>query len=58
MLRDNLGSKQTIKLHNYLIENERYDLVTTPHRQTKRCIRSKRQTQKKTKIAKKKNNKK
>ena len=34
MSRDNLGNKQTIVLHNCLIENERYDPVTTPHRQT------------------------
>ena len=34
MSRDNLGSKQTIVLHNCLIENDRYDLVITPHRQT------------------------
>ena len=54
MSRDTLGSKQTIKQHNCLIENEKYDLVITPHRQTKRCIRSKRQTQEKTKIAKQK----
>ena len=54
MSRDNLGSKQTIILHNCLIRSERYDLVITPHRQTIRYIRSKRQTRKKTIIAKQK----
>ena len=54
MSRDNLGSKQTIILHNCLIRNERYDLVITPHKQTIGYIRSKRQTREKTIIAKQK----
>ena len=54
MSRDNLGSKQTIVLHNCLIKIEKYDLVITPPRQTKRYIRSKRQTRKKTIITKQK----
>ena len=54
MSRDSLGSKQTIILHNCLIRSERYDLVITPHRQTIGYIRSKRQTRKKTIIAKQK----
>ena len=57
MSRDNLGSKQTIVLHKYLIKNERYDLVITPHRQTIGKIRSKRQTQKKDNHIKTKKNK-
>ena len=44
MSRDNLGNKQTIILHNCIINNERYDLVITPHRQTIGYKRSKRQT--------------
>ena len=47
MPRDNLGSKQTIELHNCLNKNERYNLVITPHRETIEYIRSKRQTRKK-----------
>ena len=54
MSRDNLGSKQRIILHNCLIRNERYDLVVTPHKQTKGFIRSKRQTRNETIIAKQK----
>ena len=50
----NLGSKETIKLHNSLNKKERYDVVITPHRQTIGYIRSKRQTRKKTIIAKQK----
>ena len=41
MSRDNLGSKQTIVLYNCSNKNKRYDLVITPHRQTKGFIRSK-----------------
>ena len=48
MSGDDLGSKQTIVLYNCLIENKRYDLVITQHRQTIVYIRSKRQTRKKT----------
>ena len=48
MSRDNLGSKQTVVLHNCYIQDERYDLVISPHRQTVGYIRSKRKTRKKT----------
>ena len=47
MSRD-LGSKQTITLHKFLIKNQRYDLVILPQKQTIGYIRSKRQTCKKT----------
>ena len=30
----NLGNKQTIVIHNCQIENQKYDLVITPHTQT------------------------
>ena len=40
----NLGNKQTIILHNCEINNEKYDLVITPHRQSTGYIRTKRQT--------------
>ena len=43
----NLGKKQTIVLHNYEIDNQKYDLVITPHTQTVGYIRTKRQTIKK-----------
>ena len=43
MSRDNLGNKQTIVLHNCLVNDERYDLVITPHRQSVGYIRTKRQ---------------
>ena len=43
MSRDNLGNKQTIILHNCIINDEKYDLVITPHRQTIGYIRTKRQ---------------
>ena len=46
MSRDNLGSKQTFVLHNYLIKNDRHDLVITLHRQTKKILGKK--TRKKT----------
>ena len=39
-----LGKKQTIVLHNCKINNETYDLVITPHKQTIGYIRTKRQT--------------
>ena len=52
MSRYNLGSKQTIVLHNCLIKNEKYDLVITPHRQTIEIIMSKRPLRKKTIITK------
>ena len=35
MSLDNLGKKQTIILHNCEINNEKYDLVITPHIQSK-----------------------
>ena len=47
MSLDYLGNKQTIILHNYEINNEKYDLVITPHTQSKGYIRTKRQTPKK-----------
>ena len=44
MSRDNLGNKQTIIIHNCLINDDKYDLIITPHRQTKGYLRTKRQT--------------
>ena len=44
MSLDNLGNKQTIILHNTEINNEKYDLVITPNRQSTGYIRTKRQT--------------
>ena len=44
MSLDHLGNKQTIKLHNCEINNEKNDLVITPHRQSTGNIRTKRQT--------------
>ena len=40
----NLGNKQTIVLHHCEIDNQKYDLVITPHTQTVGYIRTKRQT--------------
>ena len=40
----NLGDKQTIVIHNCEIENQKYDLVITPHTQTVEYIHTKRQT--------------
>ena len=40
----NLGKKQTIVLHNCEIDNQKYDLVITPHTQTVGYIRTKRLT--------------
>ena len=54
MPRDNLGNKQIIILHNCIINDERNDLVITPHRQTKGYIRTKRQTLRKKIISKQK----
>ena len=54
MSRDHLGNKQTITLHNCLINDERYDLVIKPHRQLIRYIRTKRQTLRKKIINKQK----
>ena len=44
MSLDNLGNKHTILLHNCEINNEKYDLLITPHEQTEGYIRPKRQT--------------
>ena len=44
MSLNNLGNKQTVVLHNFKINNETYDLVITPHKQTIGDIRTKRQT--------------
>ena len=44
MSRDNLGNKQTIIIHNCLINDKKYDLVITSHKQTIGYIRTKRQT--------------
>ena len=52
MSRDNLGNKQTIILHNGIINDERYNLVITPHKQTTGYIRTKRQTFRKKTISK------
>ena len=54
MSRDNLGNKQTIIIHICLINNEKYDLVITPHRQSVGYIRTKRQTLRKKIINKQK----
>ena len=43
----NIGNKQTIVLHNCEIDNQKYDLVISPHTQTVGYIRTKRQTIKK-----------
>ena len=54
MSKDNLGSKQTNLLHNCLMKKEIYFIeeVITTHRQKLGYTRSKRQTRKKTIIAK------
>ena len=44
MSLNNLGNKRTIVLHNCKINNETYDLVITPHKQTIGYICKKRQT--------------
>ena len=54
MSRDNLGNKQTTILHNCLFNDERYDLVITPHRQTIGYKRTRRQTLRKKIINKQK----
>ena len=48
----NLVNKQTIVLHNCEIDNQKYDLVITPHTQTVGYIRTKRQTTKRKIISK------
>ena len=50
----NLGNKQTIVLHNCEIDNQRYDLVITPHLQIFGYIPTKRQTVKRKHISKQK----
>ena len=54
MSRDNLGNKQKIMIHNYLINDKQYDLVITSHRQSVGYIRTKRQTLRKKIINKQK----
>ena len=54
MSRDNLGNKQTIIIHNCLINDDKYDLVIKPHRQSVGYIRTKRQTLRKKLINKQK----
>ena len=44
MSLNNLGNKQRIILNNCKLNNETYDLVITPHKQTTGYIRTKRQT--------------
>ena len=44
MSRDNLRNKQTFIIHNCLINDEKYDLVITPLRQTIGYTRTKLQT--------------
>ena len=44
MSLNNLGNKQTIVLHNCEINNEAYNLVITPHKQTIGYVRTKSQT--------------
>ena len=48
----NLGNKQTIVKHNREIENQKHDLVITPHTQTVEYIHTKRQTLKRTILSK------
>ena len=48
----NLGNKQTIVIHNCEIENQKHDLVITPHTQTVEYIHTKRQTLKRTILTK------
>ena len=52
MSLNNLGNKQTIVLLNCKINNETYDLVITPHKQTIGYIRTKRQTIKRKTLSK------
>ena len=54
MSRDNLGNKQTIIIHNCLINDDKDDLVITPHRQSVGYIRTKRQILRKKVINKQK----
>ena len=50
MSLNNLGNKQTIVLHNCETNNEKYDLVINPNKQTIVYIRTKRKTKKKEKL--------
>ena len=52
MSLENLGNKQTIVLLNCEINNQKYDLIITPHTQTVGYIRLKRQTIKRKIISK------
>ena len=52
MYLKNLGNKQTIVLNNCEIDDQKYDLVVTPHTQTVGYIRTKRQTIKRKIISK------
>ena len=54
MSRDNLGNKQTIIIDNCLINDDKFDLVITPHRQSVGYNRTKRQTLRKKIINKQK----
>ena len=49
----NLGNKQTIVLENFQRNNQKYDIVITPHTQTIGYIRTKRQKIKRKIISKK-----
>ena len=44
MSLNNLGNKQAIVVHYCEINNEKYDLVITPHKQTIKYIQTKQQT--------------
>ena len=48
------GNKQTTIIHNCLINNQKYDLVIIPHRQSVGYLRTKRQTLRKKIINKQK----
>ena len=52
MSRENLRNKQTFILQNCIINDERYDLIINPPRQTLGYIRTKGQTIKKKVISK------
>ena len=56
MSRDNLDNKQTIIISICLINDDKYDLVITPHRQSVGYLRTKRQTLRKKIINKQKQN--
>ena len=56
MPKDNLVSKQTIIINNFLLNDEKNDLVIIPHRQSLAYIRTKRQTLRKKIITKTKTN--